>query len=211
MSFKFGLLPVTPLQQNCAIVWDDESKDAAVIDPGGDVPQILAVIEKLGVKVKDIFLTHGHFDHAGGATELAKALGISVTGPGIADKFLLDGLAQDGLAYGVPGQNCTPAKWLQHDDSITLGGETFVVKHCPGHTPGHMVFLSPTLKFGFMGDVLFRESIGRTDFGDYGNHEQLIASIKQNLLPLPDEFEFVCGHGPGSSIGYERKNNMFLK
>lgn len=211
MSFKFGLIPVTPLQQNCALVWDDESKDAAVIDPGGDVPQILAAINKLGVTVKDIFLTHGHFDHAGGANELAKALGIGVTGPGIGDKFLLDALAQDGLAYGVPGQNCTPAKWLQHDDTILLGGERFVVKHCPGHTPGHMVFLSPTLKFGFMGDVLFQGSIGRTDFGDYGDHEQLIASIKQNLLTLPDDFEFVCGHGPGSNIGHERKNNPFLK
>lgn len=211
MSFKFGLLPVTPLQQNCAIVWDDESMDAAVIDPGGDVPQILAVIERFGLKVKDIFLTHGHFDHAGGATELAEALGVSVTGPGIEDKFLLDGLAQDGLAYGVPGQNCTPAKWLQHDDTITLGGERFEVKHCPGHTPGHMVFLSPTLKFGFLGDVLFQGSIGRTDFGGYGNHAQLIASIKKNLLTLPYDFEFVCGHGPGSNIAYELDNNPFLK
>lgn len=211
MSFKFGLLPVTPLQQNCALVWDDESKQAAVIDPGGDVPQILAAVERLGLKVTDIFLTHGHFDHAGGAAELAKALNVAVTGPGIEDKFLLDHLAEDGIAYGVSGQNCTPSKWLKEGDVITLGGTAFEVKHCPGHTPGHMVFISPTLKFGFLGDVLFRESIGRTDFGDYGNHDQLIASIKKNLLTLPDDFEFVCGHGPGSSIGHERRHNPFLR
>lgn len=211
MSFKFGLLPVTPLQQNCALVWDDETKQAAVIDPGGDLPQIRAAVERLGLKVTDIFLTHGHFDHAGGAAELAKALNVAVTGPGVEDKFLLDRLAEDGIAYGVPGQNCTPATWLKEGDVITLGGAAFEVKHCPGHTPGHMVFISTALKFGFLGDVLFRESIGRTDFGNYGNHDQLIASIKKNLLTLPDDFEFVCGHGPGSNIGHERRHNPFLR
>lgn len=211
MSFKFGLLPVTPLQQNCALVWDDETNIGAVIDPGGDVPRIMDVIGQMKLTIKDIFLTHGHFDHAGGAAELAKALNISVTGPGIEDKFLLDRLATDGLNYGVPGQNCEPGRWLTHGETIKMAGVAFNVRHCPGHTPGHMVFLSPALKFGFLGDVLFKGSVGRTDFGGYGDHEQLIASIERELLPLPDDFAFTCGHGPGSTIGEERQTNPFLQ
>lgn len=211
MSFKFGIVPVTPFQQNCALVWDDETNQGAVIDPGGDVPRILDAVNQLNLTIKDIFLTHGHFDHAGGATELATKLGVSVTGPGIEDKFLLDNLDRDGVAYGVSGQKCQPARWLTHGETIKMGGVTFNVRHCPGHTPGHMVFLSPALKFGFVGDVLFKGSVGRTDFGDYGNHEQLIASIEQELLTLPDDFEFSCGHGSSSRIGFERQNNPFLQ
>lgn len=211
MSFKFGIIPVTPLQQNCAIVWDDENNVGAVIDPGGDVPRILDVVAQMNLNIKDIFLTHGHFDHAAGANELAKALDIPVTGPGIEDKFLLDNLADDGASYGVPGQNCQPERWLAHDETIRMGGVTFNVRHCPGHTPGHMVFLSPALKFGFVGDVLFKGSVGRTDFGDYGNHDQLLTSIKNELLTLPDDFTFSCGHGPSSTIGEERRSNPFLQ
>lgn len=211
MSFKFGILPVTPLQQNCSLVWDDETNIGAVIDPGGDVPRIMDVIAHMKVNVQDIFLTHGHFDHAAGATELADALNISVTGPGTEDKFLLDRLAEDGVSYGVAGKNCQPGRWLTHGETIKMAGVAFNVRHCPGHTPGHMVFLSPALKFGFVGDVLFKGSVGRTDFGDYGNHEQLIASIERELLVLPDSFAFSCGHGPGSTIGEERHTNPFLR
>lgn len=211
MSFKFGIIPVTPFQQNCALVWDDETNIGAVIDPGGDLPQIMRAIGQMQLTVKDIFLTHGHFDHAAGANELAKTLNASITGPGIEDKFLLDNLDHDGVAYGVAGQNCQPDRWLKHGETIKMAGVAFNVRHCPGHTPGHMVFLSPALKIGFVGDVLFKGSIGRTDFGDYGNHEQLIASIERELLPLPDDFVFSCGHGPGSTIGVERQTNPFLQ
>lgn len=211
MSFKFGILPVTLLQQNCALVWDDETNIGAVIDPGGDVSTIIATVEKMNLTIKDIFLTHGHFDHAGGATELADALKIPVTGPGIEDKFLLDHLVEDGLRYGVSGKNCHPTRWLAHGETIKMGGVAFNVRHCPGHTPGHMVFLSPALKFGFMGDVLFKGSIGRTDLGNYGDYDQLITSIRRELLCLPDDFAFSCGHGPGSTIGSERLTNPFLQ
>lgn len=211
MSFKFGIIPVTLLQQNCALVWDDETNIGAVIDPGGDVARITEVVNQMNLTIKDIFLTHGHFDHAGGATELANALGISITGPGVEDKFLLDHLEDDGMRYGIQGQNCKPARFLAHGETIKMGGVAFNVRHCPGHTPGHMVFLSPALKFGFVGDVLFKGSVGRTDLGDYGDHEQLISSIQRELLSLPDDFAFSCGHGPGSTIGQERQTNPFLQ
>lgn len=211
MSFKFGILPVTPLQQNCALVWDDETNIGAIIDPGGDVPRIMEVVSQMNLTIKDIFLTHGHFDHACGATELAEALGVSITGPGAEDQFLLDHLEDDGMRYGIQGQNCKPDRFLAHGETIKMGGVAFNVRHCPGHTPGHMVFLSPALKFGFVGDVLFNGSVGRTDFGDYGDHEQLISSIKRELLVLPDDFSFSCGHGPSSTIGHERQSNPFLQ
>ena len=210
MSFKIGIIPVTGFQQNCALAWDDETKQGAVIDPGGDVPVIMSQINKLGLSITDIFLTHGHIDHAGGAAELAEKLGVRITGPGIEDEFLLDRLQEQGRAYGISARNCAPDVWLKAGDTIRLGGQKFEVRHCPGHTPGHMVFLNRLMNFGIVGDVLFRGSIGRTDFGEYGDHEQLIASIERELLVLPDEFSFLCGHGPGSSIGAERQSNPFL-
>ncbi len=210
-NFKVGIVPVTPFQQNCALVWDETTRQAAVIDPGGDVPLIRGQIERLELDVTGIFLTHGHFDHAGGAAELAAALGIPIQGPGIEDEFLLGDLEGQGRKFGIPAQNCAPDAWLSHGDEITLGGETFAVRHCPGHTPGHMVFLSRALNFGIVGDVLFRGSVGRTDFPGYGDIEQLIAAIKRELLVLPDDFSFICGHGPGSTIGAERRTNPFLQ
>ncbi len=211
MSFQIGIIPVTAFQQNCALVWDDETKQGAVIDPGGDVPVIMTQINKLGLSITDIFLTHGHIDHAGGAAELAEQLGVRITGPGIEDEFLLDGLQEQGRSYGISARNCAPDVWLKAGDTIRLGGQEFEVRHCPGHTPGHMVFLNRLMNFGIVGDVLFRGSIGRTDFGDYGDHEQLIASIERELLVLPDDFSFLCGHGPGSTIGEERRSNPFLQ
>lgn len=211
MSFKIGIIPVTAFQQNCALVWDDETKIGAVIDPGGDVPYIKEQIDKLGLSITEIFLTHGHIDHAGGAAELSEALDVRIVGPGIEDKFLLDDLALSGARYGLKARDCVPDRWLKAGDVINLGGAAFEVRHCPGHTPGHMVFLSKSLNFGIVGDVLFRGSVGRTDLGDYGDHDQLIASIQRELLVLPDDFSFLCGHGPGSTIGAERQANPYLQ
>ncbi len=210
MTTQVAIIPVTSLQQNCTLIWDDETKQGAVVDPGGDVPRILAAIERSGATVRDIFITHGHLDHAGGAAELAGALGVPVTGPDISDKFLLESMEEQGRQFGFMAGNCTPDRWVSEGKAVTMGGVEFEVRHCPGHTPGHVVFISQTLNFGIFGDVLFRNSIGRTDLGDYGNYEQLIESIRTKLLVLPDEFSFVCGHGQGSTIGAEKRSNPFL-
>jgi glyoxylase-like metal-dependent hydrolase (beta-lactamase superfamily II) len=209
MTLQVKVIPVTPFQQNCALIWDSATKDAAVIDPGGDVAAITAEITKAGVRVTDIFLTHGHLDHAGGAQELAGKLGVKITGPGEADKFLLDGIKVQADSFGFRAENCTPDAWLNEGDVITIGAEKFAVLHCPGHTPGHMVFVSRALNFGIFGDVLFRNSVGRTDF-PYGDAAALLASIKTKLMVLPDDFAFICGHGAASTIGAERQSNPFI-
>jgi hydroxyacylglutathione hydrolase len=211
-----AIVPVTPFQQNCAILWDDETRQAIVIDPGGDVQQILAGIEQTGAQVERIVLTHGHLDHAGGATELAATLTeqmgrkVPIEGPDQRDKFLLDGIETQAAQYGFAARNVTPDRWLAEGEAITVGLHRFDILHCPGHTPGHLVFVNHAARFIVMGDVLFQGSVGRTDF-PYGDHAALIASIKQKLLPLGDDFSFLCGHGPGSSIGAERTGNPFLR
>ena len=210
MTLQVKLIPVTPFQQNCALIWDSETKDAAVIDPGGDVATIMAEIEKAGLGVTNIFLTHGHLDHAGGAQELAEKLGVKITGPGEQDKFLLEGIKAQAASFGFAAENCTPDGWLREGDTITIGGAAFEVLHCPGHTPGHMVFVSRELNFGIFGDVLFRNSVGRTDFA-YGDADALIAAIKAKLMLLPDDFTFICGHGAASTIGAERQSNPFIR
>ncbi len=209
---KIAVLPVTPFQQNCSVLWDEDTMIGAVIDPGGEVPRILAEIGRLGVTVERIALTHGHIDHAAGAAELKQALGgIPVEGPDERDRFLLDGLAEQGRAMGLPdARPVTPDRWLREGDTLQLGGETFEVLHCPGHTPGHLVFVNRAARFALVGDVLFRGSVGRTDF-PYGNAEDLITSIQAKLLPLGDDIVFLCGHGPGSSLGAERATNPFLR
>ncbi len=210
MSLSVKIIPVTPFEQNCALLWDSETMQGAVIDPGGDVPRILAAIEKNGVTVTEIFLTHGHIDHAGGAGELAESLGVPVSGPGMEDKFLLDGLAAQAAKYGFAGRNCAPDRWLAEGDKISLGGMSFDVLHCPGHTPGHMVFVNHAGKFCILGDVLFRNSVGRTDF-PYCDTAALMAAIKTKLMVLPDDYRFICGHGVASSIGAERRSNPFIQ
>jgi len=211
MSLKIDIIPVTPFQQNCALIYDTETQKAAVIDPGGDVQKILAAVKSAGVTVETIFLTHGHLDHAAGAPELAAALGVKIIGPGIEDAFLLDSLPEQGERFGVKGLAAVkPDQWLAEGDTITIADQTFEVLHCPGHTPGHMVFISRAQNFGILGDVLFRNSVGRTDF-PYGNHDQLITAIQQKLLVLPDNFQFICGHGTASSIGAERRSNPFIR
>lgn len=204
------ILPVTPLMQNCALIWDADSKKAAIIDPGGDVPEILAAVAKAGVTVEKIFITHGHIDHAGGAADLAASLGVAIHGPDRRDAFLIAELAEAGKRFNLEGKPYTPEKWLTEGDTIEIGGHVFEVLHCPGHTPGHVVFVNHAEKFAIMGDVLFRNSIGRTDFA-YGDTAALISAITEKLLPLGDDIVFICGHGMGSSIGAERRSNPFLQ
>jgi glyoxylase-like metal-dependent hydrolase (beta-lactamase superfamily II) len=202
---------VTPFEQNCAILWDDATKQAVVVDPGGDVDRILAAIAQAGVSVERIWLTHGHLDHAGGAAELKEKLsGVPIEGPDQRDEFLLQGLEEQARAYGFAMRNVTPDHWLQEGDSVAFGEHRFDVLHCPGHTPGHVVFVNHTAHFALLGDVLFQGSVGRTDF-PYGDHAALISAITGKLLPLGDDFSFLCGHGPGSTLGEERRSNPFLR
>ncbi len=209
---KIAILPVTPYQQNCALLWDEATMSAAVIDPGGEVPRILDEVARLGLKVERIALTHGHVDHAAGAAALQAALGgVPIEGPDERDRFLLDGLAEQGRALGLAdARNVTPDRWLHEGDTVELAGVPFAVLHCPGHTPGHLVFVNAAARFALVGDVLFRGSVGRTDF-PYGDGAALLRSIKDKLLPLGDDLVFLCGHGPGSSIGAERATNPFLR
>ena len=205
-----AIVPVTPFQQNCAVLWDDASMKALVVDPGGDVDRILAAIDQSKVTVERILLTHGHLDHAGGAAALAAALKVPVEGPDIRDRFLLDGIAEQAAGYGFDAGNVTPDRWLTEGESVTLGQHRFDILHCPGHTPGHLVYVNHAARFLLVGDVLFQGSVGRTDF-PYGDTDALIDAIKTKLLPLGDDFSFICGHGPGSSIGVERETNPFLR
>ena len=210
-SLKVALLPVTPLQQNCTLMYDEETMAGAVFDPGGDVARILEVVGEIDFKVEKILLTHGHIDHAGGAAELKEKLGVLIEGPHEADKFLLDTLAETGAEYGIEGsRNVTPDRWLDEGDGVTFGPFTFDVKHCPGHAPGHVVFINEELRISQVGDVLFKGSIGRTDF-PYGDHDALIDAIKTKLLPLGDDMAFICGHGQPSTIGEERQTNPFIQ
>jgi glyoxylase-like metal-dependent hydrolase (beta-lactamase superfamily II) len=214
---RAAIVPVTPFQQNCTLLWCETTKAAVVIDPGGEVDRIRAAIAEIdkgqpgGITVERIWLTHGHIDHAGGAAELKEALGgIPIEGPHIADKFLLDGLERQAASYGVDGvRNVTPDRWLEEGQTLTLGKLQFELFHCPGHSPGSIVFYNAAARFAHVGDVLFRGSIGRTDFA-YGDHDALINAIKTKLLPLGDDITFVCGHGEPSTFGNERMTNPFV-
>ena len=210
-SLRGAVVPVTPFQQNCTILWDEQSRQAVVVDPGGEVDRILAAIEQVRVTVERIWLTHGHLDHAGGADELRERLdGVAIDGPERRDEFLLQGLEEQARAYGFEARSVVPDRWLAEGDCVALGEHRFDVLHCPGHTPGHVVFVNRAARFAVVGDVLFQGSIGRTDF-PYGDQAALLASIADKLLPLGDEFAFLCGHGPGSTLGVERQNNPFLR
>lgn len=218
MSITTHIVPVTAFQQNCAILHEEASGQATVIDPGGDVERILETIADLGVTVQNILLTHGHLDHAGGAAALQRALRetrpglpVPLIGPDERDIFLLEGIARQAAAFGLQGmENATPERFLTDGETVEIAGAPFEVLHCPGHTPGHVVFINREMEFGVFGDVLFQGSVGRTDF-PYGSHQQLIDAIARKLLPLDDDFAFICGHGPGSTIGAERRSNPFLR
>jgi glyoxylase-like metal-dependent hydrolase (beta-lactamase superfamily II) len=210
MPLKAAIVPVTPFQQNCTLMWDEDSKVGAVVDPGGDIERIEEAIAKVGIKVEKILLTHGHIDHAGAATELKQKLGVPIEGPHIGDKFLLDNLPSQALAFGLADVRAvSPDLWLNEGDTVHAAGTTFSVLHCPGHSPGSVVLVNEPQKFMLMGDVLFKGSIGRTDF-PYGDHGALINAIKTKLLPLGDDYVFICGHGPMSTIGDERESNPFI-
>jgi hydroxyacylglutathione hydrolase len=223
-DLKAAIVPVTPFQQNCTILWEEPSRRAVVIDPGGDVQRILDAIGKQRVRVERILLTHGHIDHAGGAAVLKKALEqaggasgqgspatVPIEGPDQRDRFLLEGLETQAGMFGMSGvQDVLPDRWLAEGDEVRVGDQAFAALHCPGHTPGHVVFVNPGARFAIVGDVLFNGSIGRTDF-PYGDHAALLRAIREKLLPLGDDVSFICGHGPGSTIGAERRTNPFVR
>jgi len=206
-----GIVPVTPFQQNCTILFDDGTKAGVVVEPGGDIDRILATLSESGIAVGEIWLTHGHLDHAGGAMDLKERLGVELVGPHEADRPLLANLERQALSFGItePVRNCTPDRFLAEGDVLAIGEHRFRVLHCPGHAPGHVVYYNEKARFAHVGDVLFNGSIGRTDLPG-GDHATLLRSIKDKLLPLGDDIGFICGHGPGGRFGEERRNNPFL-
>ncbi len=207
---KYRIIPVTAFQQNCTLIWCEETLKAAVVDPGGDLERIQSAVASEGVQVEKILLTHGHIDHAGGTAELARTLGVPVEGPHKDDKFWLDALPQQAQMFNFPAAGLfTPERWLEDGDKVTVGNESLSVLHCPGHTPGHVVFYQPAAKLALVGDVLFQGSIGRTDFPK-GDHATLVRSIREKLFPLGDDIAFIPGHGPMSTFGQERATNPFV-
>ena len=210
-DLKVAVLQVTPFQQNCSLLWCSRTLKGAIVDPGGDVPAIAEMIDREGVTLEKVLLTHGHLDHAGGAAELAQDYGVPIEGPHCEERFLLEALDRQGLQFGISGgRNVEPDRWLDDGDTVEVGELTFDVIHCPGHTPGHVVFFNAAARFAVVGDVLFKGSIGRTDF-PRGDHDTLLRSIKQKLIPLGDDVTFLPGHGPASTFGEERGSNPFLQ
>ncbi|HNA04149.1 MAG TPA: MBL fold metallo-hydrolase [Rhodocyclaceae bacterium] len=204
------IIPVTSFQQNCSLVWDTETRLAAVVDPGGDLDRVLAAVEQAGVTLDRILVTHGHLDHAGAAADLAEKLSLRIEGPQREDDFWIKAMSVAARQWGFPpARPFVPTRWLEEGDTVVLGKLCFQVHHCPGHTPGHVVFFEPVSRVAFVGDVLFAGSIGRTDF-PRGDHDALIRSIREKLFPLGDDVRFVPGHGPMSTFGNERRTNPYV-
>ena len=207
----YATVPVTPFEQNCSLVWCEQTMQGAVIDPGGDLDEIKAAAAKRGVTIAQILLTHAHIDHAGGTGTLARELGVPIVGPHQGDQYWIDGLPQQARMFGfAPAEPFAPTRWLVDGDTVAVGRSVLAVRHCPGHTPGHVVFHSAEAGRAFVGDVLFAGSIGRTDFPG-GDHPTLIDSIRQRLWPMGDATVFIPGHGPESTFGHERRTNPFVR
>jgi len=206
---RAAIVPVTPLQQNCTLLWCTKTMRGAFIDAGGDLPKLKAAATKAGVTLEKLLVTHGHIDHCGGTGILAEELGLPIEGPHEGDRFWIARLDEDGRNYGIEGRAFEPNRWLVDSDQVTVGELVLDVFHCPGHTPGHVVFHHAPSKLAIVGDVLFQGSIGRTDF-PMGNHADLINAITTRLWPLGDDTAFVCGHGPMSTFGHERRTNPFV-
>jgi len=207
---RYRILPVTAFAQNACLLWDDATREAVCTDPGGEIDRLLQVAQQEGLTLRAVWLTHAHIDHAGGAAELARRAGVPIIGPHPGDQFWIDALPQQAQMFGFPpAQAFTPDRWLADGDALQLGTLTFTVRHCPGHTPGHVVFHQPEARRCWVGDVLFAGSIGRTDFPG-GNHQQLIDSITGKLWPMGDDTVFIPGHGPESTFGEERRSNPFV-
>jgi hydroxyacylglutathione hydrolase len=210
-DLQAAIIPVTPFQQNTTLLWSKSSMEGVFVDPGGEVPRLLAAVKEVGVTIVAIWLTHGHLDHAGGAQELARTLGVDIIGPHKDDQWLLDRIVDDWVKYGQTSgyENCVPTRYLSDGDTLELSGHIFEVVHCPGHTPGHVAIINRPAKLAFVGDLLFKGSIGRTDFPK-GNHQQLLDSITGKLWPFGDDIQFVPGHGETGVFGWERKTNPYV-
>jgi hydroxyacylglutathione hydrolase len=209
-ALRAVVIPVTPFQQNCLLLYDGDTMRGTIIDPGGDVAAIMQAIGDTGVSVDAIVLTHGHLDHAGGADELRDRLKVDIIGPHREDKFLLDAIAAQGRMYNIEGmRDCAPDRWLEEGDKVDLAGVPFDVLHCPGHTPGHLAFVNAGMKLAIVGDVLFRGAVGRTDF-PRSSHAALVASIRTKLYTLDDDVTVLCGHGDFTTIGAEKQSNPFV-
>ncbi|WP_397604917.1 MBL fold metallo-hydrolase [Sphingorhabdus sp.] len=206
---KAAIIPVTPLQQNCTLFWCTQTNKGALVDPGGDLDKLKAAVAQTGVQLEKLLVTHGHLDHCGQAGMLAQELGLKIEGPHEDDRFWIEKLDNDGARYGMEAHSFEPDRWLVDGDTVTVGNLTLDVLHCPGHTPGHVIFHHQPSRLAIVGDVLFQGSIGRTDF-PRGNHADLINAITTKLWPLGDDVTFIPGHGPTSQFGYERKHNAFV-
>lgn len=209
-ALQVAIIPVTAFEQNCSLVWDTKTKKGAVVDPGGDLDEVEKAAKHHGVTIEKILVTHAHLDHAGAAAALHEQLNIPIEGPELEDQFWIDRIEDSGRNYGMPHcRKFTPTRWLKDGDTVTVGDQTLDVIHCPGHTPGHVVFYHSGIKLAFVGDVLFQGSIGRTDF-PRGNHTDLITAITTKLWPLGSDVTFVPGHGPVSTFGQERQSNPYV-